>query len=108
MSGSISSDTSNENEVVVERPSPEKCKWHKQLQNKAKTVRNIIDNHHPAELTDEAFKASRKLNKKFEDGEEWEKIKTFTVKPLVFKMRELQILVEESFLYICCIPLFHF
>ena len=94
----MSENTSSANldEVTVKRPLPAKCKWHTQLQNKGKTVRNIIDNHHPVELTDEAFKASRKLNKKFEDGEEWEKIKTFTVKPLVFKMRELQILVEEE------------
>ena len=100
----MSDDNNNRmNEVTDERPPQEKCKWHKQFQNKIKSVRNLIDDHKPVELTNEAFEASRNLNKKFEDGErnygelsQWEKIKTFHVKPLVFKMRELQLLVEDE------------
>ena len=100
----MSDDNNNRmNEVTDERPPQEKCKWHKQFQDKIKSVRNLIDDHKPVELTNEAFEASRNLNKKFEDGErnygelsQWEKIKTFHVKPLVFKMRELQLLVEDE------------
>ena len=55
-------------------------------------------------MTEEASKASSEWNKLFVEGKEgseerlsqWDKIKTFYVKPPVFKMKEPQILVEDE------------
>ena len=84
------------------------CKWHDQLQKKIKSIENIISSHESKILNESETNESRKLNQRFEEGgstynedgekipSKWEKIKTFYRVPQIFKMRELQMLVEDD------------
>ena len=102
----------SDNEAIyatnAKSPTAENCKWHQQLQNKIKSIANIISSHEYKILNESESEESRKLNQRFEEGgstfnedgekipSKWEKIKTFYRVPQIFKMRELQILVEDD------------
>ena len=107
--------SSETEENILEKIAPtyislEGCKWHDKFQNKIKALGELIENHKAVPLTEEASKESSVWKKKFGDGtktkvvndggdevpSEWEKIKTFHVKPIIFKMKELQMLVENE------------
>jgi len=98
--------TSSGSTEIPTSVSEENCKWHKKLQNKIKAIRNSINSHDVITLEEEASNASREWNKMFKEGDkdsgnesgpsEWEKIKTFHVKPISFEMKELQMLVEDE------------
>ena len=85
-----------------------KCKWHDQLQKKIESIENLIRSHECKILNESESDESRKVNKRFEEGgstcnedgekipSKWEMIKTFHRVPEIFKLRELQILVEDE------------
>ena len=85
-----------------ESPIP-KCVWHDEIQSCIKEIDNLIENHEPRVLTEEESNESKLLNSKFENGPSKAKvtsmrqrIKHFYAKPSLFKMKELQILVEDE------------
>ena len=87
-----------------------KCEWHLQFQNKIISIEKRINDHQHRNLNESESDESRKLNQSFKDGEtigneegkngngpsKWERMKTFYTEPTIFKMRELQILVEAD------------
>ena len=97
---------SNDNSPTQET----KCEWHVQFQNKIKSIEKRIHDHQHRNLNESESDESRKLNQSFKDGEKignedgengngpskWERIKNFYTEPTIFKMRELQSLVEAD------------
>ena len=87
-----------------------KCEWHPQFQYKIKGIEKRIHDHQHRNLNEAESDESRKLNQNFTEGEikgnedgengnrltKWEQMKTFYTEPTIFKMRELQILVEAD------------
>ena len=87
-----------------------KCEWHVKFQNKIKSIEKRIHDHQHRNLNEAESDESRKLNQNFTEGEikgnedgengnrltKWEQMKTFYTEPTIFKMRELQILVEAD------------
>ena len=77
------------------------CDFHQEIQ-KLVNDRKILEKEHKSkELSETAKIESDELNRKFASGSRkgnsfWEKIKRFYFKPCLFKMRELQKLVEEK------------
>ena len=59
-----------ETESIVERIPSEKCKWHKQFQNKIIAIKNLKEDHKGVEMTEEASKASNEWNELFVEGNE--------------------------------------
>ena len=85
-----------------------KCERHVQFQNKIKSIEKRIHDHQHRNLNESESDVNRKLNQSFKNGEKignedgengngpskWERIKNSYTEPTMFKMRELQSLVE--------------
>ena len=77
------------------------CEWHDEIQSCIKEIKDLINNHEAKDLTEEQSRKSREWNEKFIVGPKkgksmWEKVKMFYCKPSIFKMKELQIHLEDD------------
>ena len=78
------------------------CFCHEKFQKIKQFMGNINTNHQVKQLTQWEVEESKNINMKFKAGNnsgeksQWEKIKSFHCKPSIFKLKELQILIEEE------------
>ena len=80
-----------------------RCRWHDEIQHCIKKIEEQIKNQEVHELCEEASKASKEWNLKFQLGSKkgksmWQKIKNFQCKPSIFRMKELKIYLENDIL----------
>ena len=77
------------------------CKWGDEIQACIKKIEEQVKNHEARELSQEAKHESEKLNLKFKQGKKkrksmWENVQRFLTKPSFFRMKELQVYLEDD------------
>ena len=97
----------NENETsfttdCIEPNSTINCIWHDEIQKRIEEIEQLRMNHKQQDLSDDQSKENREFIQKFLKGGKkglsmWKRIENFYCKPAVFKLRDLQIYLEEDF-----------
>ena len=82
-------------------PKHSKCEWHDEIQKCIYRIKEMLHNHETQKLNEEATTASREWEFKFEKGRKkgkstWQKIQQFHCMPTIFRMKELQIYLEND------------
>ena len=77
------------------------CKWGVEIKACIKKIEEQVKNHEARELSEEATQASLEWNLKFQQGKKkrksmWENVQRFLTKPSIFRMKELQIYLEDD------------
>ena len=79
----------------------ETCIWHNEIQTRLKEIDELLKNHEQRDLTDEQIEEDEKFTKKFVKGGKkgpsvWKRIEDFYCKPAVFRIKDLQIFIEDE------------
>ena len=77
------------------------CFWHDEIQKCVERTDDLLSKHESHEFSEDQIELSENWNRKFIAGCKkgkpiWEKMKTFCCKPSMFRMKEIQMYVEDD------------